>query len=273
MTQSSLSLDLDSPSLARHYEEVSRERQFEVGKSLIQRLGVSAGQRVLDVGSGTGLLAEHVASIVGERGVVIGIDPLAARIDIARSKQRANLHFDVGDANELSRFADAEFDVVYLNAVFHWLPEKTVPLANFYRVLKPGGRLGISTGSKDHVSPLQQIRRRVLSRDPYRAYPESNAGFASRVGRDELDGLLRRAGFDPVVVDEVPHAQVQPSAEAAIDFAQASSFGNLLGHLPPELRQAARAEISAELARLATPEGIRQESRRLVAIASKPGAA
>jgi arsenite methyltransferase len=71
----------------------------------------------------------------------------------------------------------------------------------------------------------------------------------------------------------VPHVQFQPSAEAAIDFAQASSFGNFLSHLPPELGRAARAEISAELAQLATPDGIRQESQRLIAIASKPGAA
>src|SRR5689334_12282975 len=115
MTQSVLSLGLDTPLLARHYEEVSRDRQFKAGQALIERLRVSAGQRVLDVGSGTGLLAEHVAGIVGARGSVVGIDPLSARIEIARRKQRDNLHFAVGDANDLSTFADGEFDIVYLN--------------------------------------------------------------------------------------------------------------------------------------------------------------
>jgi arsenite methyltransferase len=270
---SALSLGLDTPSLASHYEQVSRDRQFKAGQILIQKLGVAPGQRVLDVGSGTGLLAEHVAAVVGERGSVVGIDPLALRIDIAHRKEKSNLRFAVGDAYDLSSFASDAFDIVYLNAVFHWLPEKKQPLQNFYRVLAPGGRIGISTGSKEHVSPVQDIRKRVLSRDPYRNYPEASAGFANRVSRDELEKLLQEAGFSRVTVEVLPHVQLQPSAEAAVEFAQASSFGNFLNHLPHALRQAAQAEIVAEIGKLATPEGIRLESARLIAIASKPGAA
>jgi arsenite methyltransferase len=270
---SALSLGLDTPSLASHYEQVSRDRQYKAGQALVEKLRIARGQHVLDVGSGTGLLAEHVAGIVGEGGSVVGVDPLPLRIDIARQKERDNLHFSVGDANDLSRFDPDTFDVVYLNAVFHWLPEKTAPLRQFYRVLKPGGRLGISTGSKDHVSPLQQIRRAVLAREPYRAYPESSAGFPNRVSQEELEALLWEAGFDRVSVEVVPHVQYQPTPAAAIEFAQASSFGNFLSHLPEELGRRARGEIEVELARLAAPEGIRQESARLIAVAAKPRAA
>ena len=217
---SALSLTLDDPVLAARYEQVSRDRQFLAGQALIAQLALAAGERVLDVGSGTGLLAEHVAGIVGDHGRVVGIDPLA----------------------------------------------------NFYRVLAPGGRLGISTGSKDHVSPLQVIRKRVLAREPFRAYPESSAGFAQRVNRAELQALLTQAGFVQVEVQERPHVQHQPSVAAAIDFAQSSSFGNFLGHLPAQLAARARAEIAAELAPLETSEGLRQESVRLVAVAVKPAA-
>jgi hypothetical protein len=52
-----LSLNLDTPGLARHYEESSSDRQFKVGKVLVEKLGVRTGDSVLDVGSGTGLLA------------------------------------------------------------------------------------------------------------------------------------------------------------------------------------------------------------------------
>src|SRR4051812_21750351 len=98
---SELSLGLDTAELASRYEAVSLDRQFLYGKVLIERLGLRPGERVLDVGSGTGLLAEHVAKIVGERGSVLAIDPLPLRIDIAQRRARSNLTFRVGDAYEL----------------------------------------------------------------------------------------------------------------------------------------------------------------------------
>lgn len=265
----SLSLNLDTPNLARHYEEASSDRQFKAGKVLVEKLGVRTGESVLDVGSGTGLLAEYVAGIVGPSGSVAAIDPLPHRIDIARRKARPNLVFRVGDAYELGTFANESFDVVYLNAVFHWLPEKAGPLREFNRVLKPGGRLGITTGSKEHVNKLQTIRKAVLSREPYSRFPESQAGTAHRVSAGELQDLLERAGFEVASIDVLPNVIVHRSADAAIDFSQASSFGNFLGHLPEELRRSARDEIRKDLDALKTADGIRQEGARIVAVARK----
>jgi arsenite methyltransferase len=75
----------DSPELAAAYQEVSTH-QFEHGKLLIDALNLSNGQRVLDIGAGTGRLGAYVAGLVGPSGYVIGIDPLPLRIEIARSK-------------------------------------------------------------------------------------------------------------------------------------------------------------------------------------------
>ena len=75
MSCASLSLSLDTPELARYYEAVSVDRQFEVGKVLIERLAVRSGERVFDIGCGTGLLAEHVAQLVGANGQVLAVDP------------------------------------------------------------------------------------------------------------------------------------------------------------------------------------------------------
>jgi len=269
---SDLSLALDTPDLAHHYEQISRDRQFKAGQLLVSRLGIKTGERVLDVGSGTGLLAEHTAGIVGPSGSVVGIDPLTLRVDIASKKATRNLSFAVGDAYDLTRFDDASFDVIYLNAVFHWLPEKSGPLRQFHRILATGGRLGISTGSKDHPNRLHEIKREVLSREPYSQYPESKAGAPERVSAAELRRLLEQTGFDVEAVDSVPHVSFQPSGEAAIQFSQASSFGNFLNHLPNALRAAAREEIRVELERQRTPEGIRQDGARLIAIAVKASA-
>jgi len=269
---SALSLALDTPDLARTYEQVSAERQFKAGKVLIERLALQPGQRVLDVGSGTGLLSEYVADCVGPMGSVLAIDPLPLRIEIARRKARSNLTFRVGDAYELAEFADASFDIVYLNAVFHWLPEKLGPLREFQRILRPGGRLGISTGSKDHPSRIQLIRRRVLSRAAYADFPEAKRGVALRVNASQLSELFSQAGFEVERLDILANTNHHRTSEAAIEFSEASSFGNFLGHLPEPLRAAAREEIRHALDAIKTPLGIHQEGGRLVAVAVKPHA-
>lgn len=213
------------------------------------------------------MLAEHIACLVGPTGRVLGIDPLPLRIEIARAKVRANLEFGVGDAYDLGGLPDASFDVVCLNAVFHWLPEKKGPLREFARLLRPGGRLGISSRLKGDRSRLQEIAAEVLAEPPFDHYRQTRDSIIFRVDEAEMYALLEGAGFEPTLMEVRPTEQVHPSAEAAIRYSEVSSFGNFLGHFPPELRARARTEVARRLAATAGPEGIVQHGRRLVAIA------
>ncbi|CAL1240383.1 class I SAM-dependent methyltransferase [Candidatus Methylocalor cossyra] len=264
-----LSLAFDTQRLAEKYEELSADRQFSHGKQLIEELRLRPGERVLDIGCGTGLLAEYVATIVGPTGWVTGIDPLPLRIEIAKRKSKPNLVYQVGNAYVLDEFAENSFDVVYLNAVFHWLAEKEEPLQHIRRVLVPGGRLGLTTGSKEHPNRLQRIRREVLSRPPYNAFPESRAGYPHWVSVPELVWLLDRNGFSIQKIEVQENVFNHSDSDTVIDFSQASSFGNFLGHLPPELRDSAIAEIKRALEEYRTPDGIRLEGRRILAVAVK----
>ena len=74
--------------LAQTYDTVS-DSQFANGKRLVEQLGVGVGQRVLDIGCGTGRLAFHVLERIGPRGELIGIDPLPERIAIADGRRIA----------------------------------------------------------------------------------------------------------------------------------------------------------------------------------------
>jgi arsenite methyltransferase len=253
-------LTRDNEGLARDYDALSADRQFKSGKQLVQALALQPGDHVLDVGCGTGRLAEFMAEHVGPSGHVLGIDPLPLRI---------NLSFRVGDAYALDDLPDGAFDVVCLNAVFHWLPEKSGPLRQFARILRPGGRLGISTGLKGHPNPVREAAAVVLARPPFAEHPRGEAAD-HRVDLDEMRRLLGDAGFKVALLETRLSARVFPTPDEVLRYAEASSFGNLFGHLPDRLRQAARAAIGEALAALATPEGIPTSTCRIVTVAIKP---
>jgi arsenite methyltransferase len=262
-----VSLDLDTKQLAEEYERISLERQFRTGKRLIAEIGINPGDTVLDIGAGTGLLAEYAASLVGPEGRVVGIDPLPMRIEIANQKSHSRLSFRVADANDLSEFNENEFDAAYMNAVFHWLPDKRVPIRQAFRVLKKGGRLGIATGVKGNANPLHGIRERVMKRPPYNHYPQAAGPVAYRVTAVQLRDFLTEAGFMIAKLETRSREYLEASPEELIRFSEASSFGNFLGHLPVELRAAARADIKAELAKDPPSYSPRQG---ILAVAIKP---
>jgi arsenite methyltransferase len=264
---SPVSLDLDTKQLAEEYEKISLGRQFQIGKRLVAELAIHRGESVLDVGAGTGLLAEYVANLAGPTGRVVGIDPLPLRIEIANRRSHSGLSFRVANANNLNEFKEDDFDVAYMNAVFHWLPDKRSALQQVFRVLKSGGRLGIVTGLKGNANPLHAVRERVMKRPPYDQYRQASGPVSYRVTSDELRDFLTEAGFTITKLETRSREYPEASPDEMIQFSEASSFGNFLGHLPAELREAARADIKLELTRTLPLHSVRQG---IFAVAIKP---
>ncbi len=261
----------DSDELAADYDRVSATRQFQSGKRLVHDLAIRPGERVLDIGCGTGLLAEHIADLVGPAGHVLGIDPLPARIELARTKlksrRHANLAFRVGDAYDLGALADGSLDVVVLNAVFHWLPEKIGPLGACARVLRQGGRIGISTGLKGNTTDVHRLMAEAMAEPPFDRYPFTRRSVTFRVDSAEMRALFEATGFAATLVEERPSEHSYASPEAVVRYSEASSFGNLFAHLPDALKPAAREAMARRLAGISSPHGIVQRSQRLVAVA------
>ncbi len=108
---------------------------------------LSAGERVLDLGSGAGTDSLIAAQMVGEEGHVTGVDMTPEMLAKARAAARelgaANVEFVEAEAERLP-FQDERFDVVVSNGVIDLIPDKDAVFAELFRVLVPGGRLQIA---------------------------------------------------------------------------------------------------------------------------------
>ncbi len=132
-------------------------------KMVIELAKIKPGDRVLDVGCGTGSLTLTAHSYAAPSGQVYGIDASPEMIDVAKKKAaRSGLPvvFEVGLIEKLD-FPDASFDVVISRLAIHHLPDnlKRRGFAEILRVLKPGGHLLIA----DFNPPTNPIKKHILS--------------------------------------------------------------------------------------------------------------
>ena len=125
---------------AAAYESNSKE-QVRFGLDLIEKVNLKKGNKVLDIGCGTGRLTEVLSSLVGSEGQVVAIDPDIERIQIAKEKHSVtNVQYIVGDADHLP--GDG-YDVLFSNFVLHWVKDKEAVFQKAQAILNPGGRIAL----------------------------------------------------------------------------------------------------------------------------------
>src|SRR5690242_11743915 len=139
----------------RHYD---RAGAFvpKLGSDLIDLLGPRAGERVLDLGCGTGDLTAQLAL----RGAsVVGLDASAEMLEEARRKYPA-LELRQGDGQALD--FEGELDAVFSNATLHWMPDADAVSRGVARGLKPGGRFVAEFGGARCVQTVRSAVKDAL---------------------------------------------------------------------------------------------------------------
>jgi SAM-dependent methyltransferase len=130
--------------MARPYESEVDRRFASVVENVVQRAGLVQGERVLDLGTGTGAVAIRVARLVGSAGLVTGVDISGEMLTIARSRADAlgllNVVFQEGRAEAIPSDSTS-CDVVLASLSLMYVIDRAAAAREIARVLRPGGRL------------------------------------------------------------------------------------------------------------------------------------
>ena len=175
---------------------------------------VTAGQNVLDVGCGTGIVARTAADIVAPAGSVTGLDLNDAMLTVAR-RVRSDLHWRNGDACALP-FDDQTFDVVLSQMALMFVPDRAAALREMGRVAKQGGTVGLLVPG--------ELERQVAFA-PFLDIAARHAGSEARSlmstyfvcgSLDGLAALAEEAGLTVATARIVTGAYTAPSIDAAV---------------------------------------------------------
>jgi ubiquinone/menaquinone biosynthesis C-methylase UbiE len=157
--------------LAARLERRARaDDEVEARDAYLGLLGIADGQRVLDVGCGSGAVTRAIARRVGDRGLALGLDQSPALLAVARELAREaglgdRIEFREGSVLRLP-FPDRSFDAVLCATVLSHVPGGEAAIPELVRVLRPGGRLGVfdmDTDMTTFTHPDRALTRRIVA--------------------------------------------------------------------------------------------------------------
>jgi ubiquinone/menaquinone biosynthesis C-methylase UbiE len=183
---------------AAGYDEQFARVTRSLMPALMGAARIAAGQRVLDVATGTGAAAEAAADLVGPSGEVVAGDISTTMLDVARRNLKDTLvRFEVFDGHALP-YPDARFDRVICQMGLMFFDDPARGLAEFHRVLSPSGWTAVTVNSTPERSLFMRIGSFIGRYAPSKA--EQLNRYASIGTTERLSTLLYTAGFVDVEV-------------------------------------------------------------------------
>jgi trans-aconitate methyltransferase len=201
-----------------------------LGAPVLELLMPVAGERILDLGCGDGVLTERIAAT---GATVVGVDAAPDMVAAARAR---GLDARVVAGQELA--FDGEFDAVFSNAALHWMRPAERVLAGVYRALKPGGRFVGEMGGHNNTAAIMVAIRAVLARRGREAQRLSPWWFPSAAA---YRAKLEAAGF---TVDEIRIVPRPTPLPAGLEAWLAAFTEDFFGAMPLSEQTPARGEVA-----------------------------
>ncbi|HTW94271.1 MAG TPA: methyltransferase domain-containing protein [Tepidisphaeraceae bacterium] len=212
---------------------------FQLGRGLIDLLDPKPGERILDLGCGTGQLTSEIAA----RGAQVrGIDKSAEMVAQA-SRNFPSLKFEVGDA---AQFTTPEpFDAVFSNAALHWMKPPRAVARRIGEALRPGGRLVAEMGGRGNITQLLAGIHAVAARMEISLAASEGANYFPSIA--EYATLLEEKGLEVTfawLFDRPTQLEDKPSALR--DWVQMFRSG-FVATIPPDRCEAFFAALEDHL--------------------------
>jgi trans-aconitate methyltransferase len=174
-----------------------------LGQPLLDLLNVKAGERILDLACGDGVLSKKITDV---GGIVVGVDSSAEMMQAARKR---GIDARLMDAYDLK--FDSEFDAVFCNASLHWMKrDPDAVIAGVRRALKPAGRFAAEMGGHGNVAAITVALFATLQRHGVRDPASASPWYYPTV--DEYRGKLERAGFRVEYMELIPRPTPLPTS-------------------------------------------------------------
>jgi ubiquinone/menaquinone biosynthesis C-methylase UbiE len=225
-----------------------------VAAILIDRAGVQAGMRIVDVGCGCGATTIAFAQKVGPGGRVLGVDISAPMLARARQIAPAGLPSDfvLADAT-VYPFDPASFDLLVSRFGVMFFADPALSFANIRKALRPSGRVAFACWREPRdnpwlMTPLQAVYRHVPKLPPLGPEDPGPFAFASEA---RVNRILSEAGFSQIAMERCDlslDVGIGRGLEAAVETAlEIGPAARALDGQPPDIRAAAATSIREAL--------------------------
>ena len=276
---------------AEYWNDVSGKRWVEMGDVIdaqisplgriaMDRAGVEAGEKIVDIGCGCGQTTLELAARTGEQGSVLGLDISRPMLESARERATDagtdHVTFRQGDA-QIHEFDPGSFDLLFSRFGVMFFSSPVEAFSNLRSALRPGGRLTFVAWQELGKNPWMLLPAMAAFKhlpSPGPPPDPTDPGPFAFADRERVEGILRDSGFVDIELESLEHDLLVGgghSLDKTVEFlAQLGPAGAALREASPDLRRTVMQEIHDAIKSYQVEDGVRMPSATWIVTAKRP---